>query len=129
MTFPPHRFTRRRMLRLGGALAAVAALLPGSLQTALGQRQVTIYVLDPNCSSEPETCGHPTEKRPRNNCNVCKACIEHARNKRWASPEFITRAHPCCRCAIRKTNVSVSDYQRMFGTGRDARADFDLRWV
>ncbi len=130
MAFQPQRFTRRGMLRLGGALAAVVALLPGSLQTALGQRrQVMIYVLDPNCSHAPETCDHPTDTRPSNSCNVCKACIEHARNKRWASPDFITRAHPCCRCAIRKTNVSVSEYQRMFGTGRNARADFDFRWV
>ena len=87
------------------AWAIAAALVAGnraSFRSATGAEQLTIYYLDPNCEGEPDACTHATARRIGNSCNVCYACINHANNKRWATREAITRAHPCCRCSMKE---------------------------
>lgn len=121
------RITRRMLIRAAavpGALMAAAGISPRGV---LGARQVTVYYLDPNCAGEPDVCGHPTGKRNKQTCNACYACINHAKNKRWASEEAITRAHVCCRCSIKRSKVPVSAFDKMFGAGASFRPEFDLR--
>jgi hypothetical protein len=121
------KLTRRAALRTWAAMAAVVAAGGVSLRGALGARQATIYYLDPNCAGTPDACDHPTDKRNKHSCNVCYACINHAKHKRWASEEAITRAHPCCRCSVKKSKVPAAVFETMFGTGASFAPEYDAR--
>jgi hypothetical protein len=63
----------------------------------------------------------------------CRACLSHARYKRFASLEAAegNRAHPGCKCAIAATSSSTDEFARMFGGVGDEidRFVYDLRWL
>ena len=119
--------TRRAFVR---TWALVSGLIAGgsiSVRSALGVALLPVYSLDPNCAGTPDVCDHPTGQRVAGSCNVCYACINHAQNKRWASKESITRAHPCCRCSVKTSWVPQGAFDGMFGTGLDFHPEFDQR--
>jgi len=121
------RTTRWILLRSSAALSAIVAAGGVSFRGVFGAEQVTIYYLDPNCAGKPDVCSHPTDKRNKHTCDACYACINHAKNKRWASEEAITRAHDCCRCSVKRSRAPVSAFEAMFGTGSGFKPEFDLR--
>ena len=123
------RITRRMLLRSSAAVASLMAAAGVSLRGVLGARLVRIYYLDPNCAGEPDICDHETDKRTNQSCNACYACINHANNKRWASAEAITRAHPCCRCSVKHSMVPEAEFLTMFGSGASFIPEFDQRNV
>jgi hypothetical protein len=63
---------------------------------------------------------------------TCKACLSHARHKRFASLDAAegNRAHLGCKCAIAATTATTDEFVRMFGGVGDAidRFVYDVRW-
>lgn len=130
----PLHVSRRSLLKASGVAVATVAATATYVRDAAAVRKggffnpvllapVPVYYLSPDCASTQ--CADQTEIR--HSCNSCKACRRHAINKRWASESAIRRAHPCCRCTVKKTLVPRALYQEMFGTGAQARTEFDLR--
>lgn len=130
MTVPSNGLTRRAFVRAAAFVLGVTATGSAFAQRALGVKLRPVFSLDPNCASTPETCNHPTVKEDHlRSCSACYACISHAKNKRWASKEAITRAHPCCRCSVTVSWVPENAFNTMFGSGPNARLEFDQRMV
>jgi hypothetical protein len=113
--------------RGGAAVAALAGL--GSL-VAPGwakKRQVktrTVWRLDALYGP----CGaHPRGK----GCSACNACINHAKNKRFATEQAAHkhRAHKHCNCRVVKGGkISRSAYTDLFGRpGKLHAVSIDLR--
>ena len=121
-------YSRRSVVARGGALfAAVAAL--GSLVTpgwAKGRRvkSRTVWRLD--------ALYGPCRVHPRGKgCSACNACINHAKNKRFATERAANkhRAHRHCNCRVVKGGrISRSAYADLFGKpGKLHAVSIDLR--
>jgi len=97
------RSSRRSFIARAGAAAgglAVGFGLPGA--ALAGGRRKRTYKLAPDgpryhCSSS-QTASH--------SCEACRACQKHAKNKLFASREAAKkhhhRAHPGCRCGVKR---------------------------
>ncbi len=130
----PFQVTRRSLLKIGGAAAATLTASATYIREASAARRGTffnpvsltpmpVFSLSPDCSTIE--CAEQTEIR--HSCNACKACRRHSINKRWTSETAVVRAHDCCRCTVQKTLVPRALYEEMFGTGLNARTEFDFR--
>jgi len=117
-----HLMTRRAFAKLvavsAGAGTAITEIAKGSAHPGPEDRSsFTIF------SFFPVEDGSLTD---------CKACINHAEYKRFATREAAeaNRAHPGCRCQILLTPAPGEEYVHMFG-GSGASVDrlvYDLRW-
>jgi hypothetical protein len=126
----PGIFSRRAFIKLSGAIAGVAGAATERLRMVSAAPGGTrwVYYLDPDCGTDPRTCAHPSTVGGVG-CAGCKYCQEHAKNKRWADPGAVRRAHACCRCTLKKQTVAVAEYERLFGKGKSFRREFDARWA
>lgn len=95
--------SRRSFLTRGAAAAGALVVSLGGPGAALaGPRKKHVYKLAPegrhyHCSSSQQA---------HHNCEACKACHKHARNKLFASRKAAEkhhhRAHPGCRCGVKR---------------------------
>jgi hypothetical protein len=114
--------SRREVLRRAGQLllAPAAMLIAGRVEAAPGVPQgVIVFRLRP-C---PPSAGV-------RRCS-CNACVQHAKNKYFATPLAADshRAHKHCNCVIVPELVSAAQFRQMFLPGtRLARQVFDQRW-
>lgn len=119
--------TRRAFVKGWALVTGIIAAGSISIREALGATLLPVYSLDPNCASTPNVCSHPTDERSVRSCNACYACINHAKNKRWASEEAIRRAHPCCRCSVKVSWAPKRAFEQMFGSGAAFQPEYDQR--
>lgn len=121
--------SRRTVLKLAGGLAGGLATAGAWMSVSTAAPLFTgvryVYYFDPNCATDSWFCRHPS--RIGGSCNVCTACINHAANKRWSVFWAMRRAHPCCRCTVKRMKVSKAEFGRMFGTGFRFRYEYDAR--
>ena len=115
---------RREALRRVGQLllAPIALLIAGKVEAAprVSAPGVPVFRLRP-CPSSGGV----------RRCSSCKACVNHATNKYFATPAAADRhrAHRHCNCVIVREVVPLGQFQQMFLPGtRQARVMFDRRW-
>lgn len=83
----------RRGLLVASAVPAAAVLLGVSLKRS-------VYRLKPSAT-----------------CSGCKACVNHAAHKTFASLDAVTRAHLHCKCELVERKVGSLEYASMFASG------------
>jgi hypothetical protein len=95
--------SRRSFVARGAAAAGALAVSLGAPGAALaGGRKRRVYKLAPEGAHYH--CG--SSQQAQHNCEACKACHKHARNKLFATREAAEkrhhRAHPGCRCGVKR---------------------------
>jgi hypothetical protein len=118
-------YSRRTVVTRGSAL--VAAIAGISSLVAPGWAKIktrNVWRLDPHygpCNKHPNGKG----------CSACTACVNHAKNKRFATRHAANthRAHKHCNCKVVKGGkISRSAYNDLFGKPGNLHAkQIDLR--
>jgi hypothetical protein len=121
-------YSRRSVVAKGSALVAAVAGLGGIVAPGWARKpQIktrNVWRLDPSYG--------PCKKNPNGRgCSACKACVKHAKNKRFASRQAAGthRAHKHCNCKVVKGGkISRSAYSDLFGKpGKLHAKSIDLR--
>jgi hypothetical protein len=131
------RQSRRGLVGLAGA--ALVGVERGSDAVLGAPKKQKVFVFNPEWGAG-QTIEHSTTTCPDakaathkkgGRCHGCKACHNHAANKRFATREAAEqrRAHEGCLCAIESRLVSQKAFVQMFGTPGSPgfREEFDLR--
>ena len=131
------RQSRRGLVSL--AAAAVVGVERGTDEVLGAKKKQKVFVFNPEWGAGQKiehsttTCpsGKDATHRKGGRCHGCKACHNHAENKRFATHEAAeqNRAHPGCLCAIESRLVSQKVFAQMFGTPGSPgfSEEFDLR--
>jgi hypothetical protein len=122
-------YSRRSVVTRGSALVAAIAgfgslVSPGWARKKAHIQTRAVWRLDPHygkCQKHPHGRG----------CSACKACVNHAKHKRFATRKAANthRAHKHCNCRVVKGGkISRSAYVDLFGKpGKLHARSIDLR--
>jgi hypothetical protein len=121
-------YSRRSLVARGSALLAAIAGLSNLVSPGWAKKRHvktrTVWRLDAfygPCKTHPRGKG----------CSACNACINHAKNKRFATEQAANRhrAHRHCNCQVVKGGkISRSSYTDLFGKPGNLHAvSIDLR--
>jgi hypothetical protein len=110
-----HSVSRRAFV--GTVLGAGALAVPFARSAGAGTGATTLYQLRANWGAGNPNC---VPNRGQSDCGGCYACVNHARNKVFATVAAADagRAHPRCKCVVAALfAVDPATYNQLFRNG------------